>query len=126
MSGPARFGPRPSAHGVSFRLWAPAARKVSLLLDEPLAMPGKDGWFELHVAEAGPGTRYRFRIDGEIEIADPASHFQPDDVFGASEVIDHASYQWQAKDWKGLAWENAVFLEAHVGTFTPRRHASAP
>ena len=44
----------------------------------------------LHVAEAGAGTRYRFRIDGEIEIPDPASHFQPDDVHGPSEVIDHA------------------------------------
>jgi maltooligosyltrehalose trehalohydrolase len=118
VSGQPRFGPLLRDDGVSFRLWAPAARQVSLVLDQTLAMPGKDGWFELHVAEAGPGTRYRFRIDGEIEIADPASHFQPDDVGGASEVIDHAGYPWQAKDWKGLAWENAVFLEAHVGTFT--------
>ena len=71
------------------------------------------------MAEAGPGTRYRFRIDDEIEIADPASHFQPDDVFGVSEVIDHDRYVWRATDWKGLPWEHAVFLEAHVGTFTP-------
>jgi maltooligosyltrehalose trehalohydrolase len=118
VSAPGLFGPRLSAHGVSFRLWAPAARTVSLMLDKPLAMPGKDGWFELHVAEASPGTRYRFRIDNEIEIADPASHFQPDDVCGASEVIDHACYPWQTQDWKGRAWENAVFLETHVGTFT--------
>ena len=33
-------------------------------------------------------------------------------------MIDHARFQWQAKDWKGLPWERAVFLEAHVGTFT--------
>jgi len=118
VSAAPRFGPRRSARGVSFRLWAPAARKVSLLLDRPHAMTRKDGWFELEVAQAGAGTRYRFRIDDEIEIADPASHFQPDDVFGASEVIDHNSYDWQAKDWKGLSWEQAVFLEAHVGTFT--------
>ena len=44
----------------------------------------------LHVAGAGAGTRYRFNIDGEIDIPDPASHFQPDDVHGPSEVIDHA------------------------------------
>ncbi len=119
MRAAARFGPRLSAQGVTFRLWAPAARKVSLLLDMPLMMQGQDGWFALQVAEAGPGTRYRFRIDDDIDIADPASHFQPDDVFGASEVIDHTSYRWQATDWKGLPWERAVFLEAHVGTFTP-------
>ena len=76
-------------------------------------------WFELQVAEAGPGTRYRFRIDDEIEIPDPASHFQPEDVNGPSEVIDHAGYAWTTNDWKGLPWEQAVFLEAHVGTFTP-------
>ena len=38
---------------------------------------------------------------------------------GPSEVIDHTSFPWQAKNWKGLPWEQAVFLEAHVGTFTP-------
>ena len=123
MNEPARFGPHLSPRGVTFRLWAPAARKVSLLLDRPLAksltMPGHDGWFDLHVAEAGPGTRYRFHIDDEIEIADPASHFQPDDVFGVSEVIDHDRYLWLPQDWEGLPWKHAVFLEAHVGTFTP-------
>ena len=108
---------------MTFRLWAPGARDVSLLLDAPvtdsLPMTRLGEWFELQVAEAGPGTRYRFRIDDEIEIPDPASHFQPEDVNGPSEVIDHAGYPWTTNDWKGLPWDQAVFLEAHVGTFTP-------
>ena len=62
--------------------------------------------------------RYRFRIDGDIEIPDPASHFQPDDVHGPSEVIDHA-YDWKCPDWNGRPWHDAVFSELHVGTFTP-------
>ena len=77
------------------------------------------GWFETHVPDAGPGTRYRFRIDDELDIPDPISHFQPDDITGPSEVIDHSLYRWQCADWKGLPWERAVFLETHVGTFTP-------
>jgi maltooligosyltrehalose trehalohydrolase len=113
-----RFGPRLAGGGVTFGLWAPGAREVVLLLDAPRAMPRNDGWYELHVPEAGPGTRYSFRVDGELEIPDPASHFQPEDVHGPSEVIDHARYQWQAEDWKGLPWERAVFVESHVGTFT--------
>jgi maltooligosyltrehalose trehalohydrolase len=113
-----RFGPLLSERGVTFRLWAPGARTVDLVLDRPLAMPAKDGWFELHVAEAGPATRYRFKIDGDIDIPDPASHFQPEDVHGPSAVIDHAAFPWATKAWKGLPWERAVFLEAHVGTFT--------
>src|SRR5262245_52610601 len=78
----------------------------------------KDGdWFVLEVPQAGAGTRYRIRIDDDIEIADPASHFQPEDVHGPSEVIDH-TYHWRCADWKGRPWSDAVFLETHVGTFT--------
>jgi maltooligosyltrehalose trehalohydrolase len=116
----ARFGPLVSDAGVTFRLWAPAARTVSLLLgDDAIRMPQHTGWFELHVAEARGGTRYRFKIDDELDIPDPASHFQPEDVQGPSEVIDE-TFAWQTKDWKGLPWEQAVLLEAHVGTFTPQ------
>ena len=118
-----RFGPIHSDRGVTFRLWAPSAREVNLLLGNPvtanLAMTRHGEWFELNVAGAATGTHYRFRVDNEIEIPDPASQFQPEDVSGPSEVIDHTSYPWQAKNWKGLPWEQAVLLEAHVGTFTP-------
>jgi malto-oligosyltrehalose trehalohydrolase len=117
VSGQAQFGPEVSDQGVTFRLWAPAARQVSLVLDAPVDMPKHDGWFELHVPQAKAGARYRFKIDGDLEIPDPASQFQPQDVHGASEVVDHR-YAWKAADWRGLPWEQAVFLEAHVGTFT--------
>jgi maltooligosyltrehalose trehalohydrolase len=81
-------------------------------------MRGDHGWFTLHAEKARAGTLYRFRIDEELDIPDPASHFQPEDVHGPSEVIDHGTFQWQAKDWTGLPWERAVFSETHVGTFT--------
>lgn len=84
-----------------------------------MAMQRHGGWFERHVEHAPPGTRYSFRIDDEIDIPDPASHFQPDDVHGPSEVISHA-YDWQCADWKGRPWHETVFMEAHVGTFTPQ------
>jgi maltooligosyltrehalose trehalohydrolase len=113
-----RFGPLVSERGVTFRLWAPAAHTVDLALDRPFPMRGDGGWFTLHVPDAGAGTRYKFRIDGDVDIPDPASQFQPEDVHEPSEVIDHAAFQWQTKDWRGLPWERAVFLEAHVGTFT--------
>ena len=49
---------------------------------------------------------------------DPASAFQPDDVFGPSEVIDHDAFAWRARDWRGRPWEETVLIETHVGTFT--------
>ncbi|HET9584202.1 MAG TPA: malto-oligosyltrehalose trehalohydrolase, partial [Bradyrhizobium sp.] len=113
------FGPRLTKGGAQFRLWAPSAKRVDVLLEKPHALTRvKDGWFSADIAGARPGTRYRFRIDDEIDVPDPASDFQPEDVFGPSEVIDHAAFAWQATDWRGRPWQEAVIVEAHVGTFT--------
>lgn len=110
---------RLTADGASFRLWAPAAKRVDLLHEKshPLRRGG-DGWFTAEVPGVKAGTRYKFRIDEEIDVPDPASAFQPDDVSGPSEVIDHASYQWRASDWRGRPWPETVVIETHVGTFT--------
>ena len=115
-----QFGPRLTADGTSFRLWAPAAKHVDLLLEKPYPLHCRgDGWFSADIPGVTPGARYKFRIDGEIDVPDPASAFQPDDVFGASEVIDHTSYAWRARDWRGRPWHEAVVIESHVGSFTP-------
>ena len=115
------FGPKLTSEGTTFRLWAPAARRVDLLLDHQshTLASARHGWFEITVPGAKAGTRYRFRIDDEIDVPDPASDFQPDDVFGPSEVIDHDHYAWRANDWRGRPWHETVLLEAHVGAFTP-------
>jgi maltooligosyltrehalose trehalohydrolase len=114
-----QFGARLTADGTSFRLWAPAVKRVDLLLEKPQAMQrGEDGWFFADVPGAKAGARYKFRINDEIDVPDPASAFQPDDVSGPSQVIDHASYPWRASDWRGRPWHEAVVTEAHVGTFT--------
>jgi maltooligosyltrehalose trehalohydrolase len=115
----ASFGPRLTRDGVSFRLWAPAARRVDLVLDRHHAMRrGEDGWYVLNMPGVKAGARYKFRIDDEIDVPDPASAFQPEDVFGPSEVIDHAGFNWRAHDWRGRPWHETVLLESHVGTFT--------
>jgi maltooligosyltrehalose trehalohydrolase len=115
-----QFGPRLTADGASFRLWAPAAKRVDLLLEKSQAMRrGEDGWFAADIPGVKAGARYKFRIDDEIDVPDPASDFQPDDVSGPSELIDHASYQWRARDWRGRPWQETVLTETHVGTFTP-------
>jgi len=115
-----RFGAELTGAGVTFRLWAPAARRVELLLGTPCPMGMQShGWHEIAVPDARAGTLYRFRIDGELDVPDPASAFQPGDVSGPSEVIDHGGYVWRAADWRGRPWQDTVLLELHVGTFTP-------
>jgi maltooligosyltrehalose trehalohydrolase len=114
------FGASLTTDGASFRLWAPAAKRVDLLLEKPHPMRrGEDGWFTADISGAEAGAHYKFRIDDEIDVPDPASAFQPDDVSGPSEVIDHAAYRWRAPDWRGRPWQEAIVIETHVGSFTP-------
>src|SRR5947208_16000904 len=114
-----QFGPRLRTDGASFRLWAPGAKHVDLLLQKSTPMrPCDKGWFSADVAGVRAGARYKFRIDDDIDIPDPASAFQPDDVSGPSELIDHASYAWRASNWRGRPWHETVLIETHVGTFT--------
>ena len=107
--------------GVTFRLWAPAAGSVDLLIDnKTLAMPRVDSqWFALTTDEASAGSLYWFLIDRKTRVPDPASRFQPHDVHGPSEVIDPASFDWGDAEWRGRAWEETVLYELHVGAFTP-------
>jgi len=114
-----QFGPRLTQDGAQFRLWAPGAKRVDVLLEQPHALKrGDDGWFTADIAGVKTGTRYKFRIDDDMDVPDPASDFQPEDVFGPSEVIGHTAYPWRASTWRGRPWQEAVIVEAHVGTFT--------
>jgi maltooligosyltrehalose trehalohydrolase len=115
-----QFGPLLTETGAKFRLWAPAATRVDLVVESPIAMmPEKDGWYVTEIPGARAGLRYKFRIDDQVDVPDPASGFQPDDVFGLGEVVDHTAYAWKAPAWRGRPWHEVVILEVHVGTFTP-------
>jgi len=105
--------------GVRFRLWAPATEQVDLNVGERFVPMKKldAGWYEHTDPNAGPGTLYRYRIDGELLVPDPASRFQPGDVDGPSEVIDPQAYKWSDHAWTGRPWGEAVIYELHVGTF---------
>src|SRR5471032_310443 len=100
-----------------FALWAPDAYYVSVELEDgkSLAMlPQDDGWFVLE-ARCPAGSRYRYSIDGEQQVPDPASRAQVSDVHSASIVVDPQAFRWQHNDWIGRPWHEAVIYELHVG-----------
>lgn len=108
--------------GACFRLWAPAAAQVVLELQhrQHAMRPLEGGWHEARVVDARPGARYRYSIDGRPGVPDPASRSNPDDVHGASELVDPLAYEWHDDAWRGRPWHEAVVYELHVGTFTPQ------
>lgn len=122
-----RLGAHYLGQGTStFRVWAPNATRVEVhaYLPEgdrmaPLADDG-GGYFTGAVHGIGPGDYYRFRLDGQEEYADPASRWQPKGVFGPSAIIDPDRFVWHDAQWAGHRWEDLVFYEIHVGTFSER------
>ena len=104
------------ATSARFALWAPDARGVSVELEQQPAielLPEEDGWYT-GVAPARAGDNYHYRIDGQLQVADPASRYQPDGVHGQSQLVDIAAYPWQ-HHWQGRPWHEAVIQELHVG-----------
>ncbi len=122
----AEVQPRGNVH---FRVWAPSRKQVELLQfaseteDVVACLPlaaEEGGYFSALVPQAGPGTLYRYRLDGETQsYPDPASRFQPHGSAGASMVVDPEGYRWHDHAWRGASLHGQVFYEMHIGTFTP-------
>jgi maltooligosyltrehalose trehalohydrolase len=110
------FGPVLEHGGTRFQLWAPAAHNVAVLIEgrAPIALQRAGGGFWQIWCDTGPGTLYRFNVDGKT-VTDPASRSQPSDAGGPSRVVDPAAYVWQTRDWNGLPWERTVLYEVHAG-----------
>lgn len=113
----------------TFEVWAPGADTVTLALtlkgaegSEPERWPmerGQNGWWRLPVESAGPGDRYGFCVDRGPVRPDPRASSLPDGVEGLAEVVDHASFPWTDRQWRGLHLPGSVLYELHVGTFSP-------
>ncbi len=110
------WGPRRDANGTLFRLWAPDRDAVTLEIDGAPTTPmwrDAEGWFTVEAAVTA-GARYRFRLDDDDVVPDPASRQQDGGVHGWSVVVDPDAYRWRT-DWQGRAWEEMVIQEVHVG-----------
>jgi 1,4-alpha-glucan branching enzyme len=134
----ARPGPGGES-GCSFGVWAPNARRVSVLSDGNGWTPGADvlepedssgvwsGW----VAGIGPGDRYKFHVESwvggyAVDKADPLAFAAEMPPRTASVVCDLDVHQWADDEWMaGRAAKNALgapmsIYEMHMGSW---RHA---
>jgi maltooligosyltrehalose trehalohydrolase len=128
----ASLGAWPAAGGTAFRVWAPRASRVDVLVerategerstetDEYPLDRTRHGVFAGLLSSVVPGDRYRYRLDGgHGALPDPAARFLPDGVHGPAQVIDPSAFRWTDPHWAGLPLDDAIFYELHVGTFSP-------
>lgn len=109
-----------------FRVWAPVHDRVELhiVAPEERRIPmsrTENGYHEVVVEGCPEGTRYLYVLNGgagAVERPDPASRHQPEGVHRASEVVG-SDFPWHDAGWTGIALEDSVVYELHVGTFTP-------
>ncbi|MCW5657799.1 MAG: malto-oligosyltrehalose trehalohydrolase [Burkholderiaceae bacterium] len=115
-----RWGAMLHGDAADFRLWAPAAARVELSLDGQLlaAQRRDEGWWDVRIAGARAGQRYRWRIDDRLDVPDPASRWNPDGPHGDSVLIDPSAFEWGDAAWHGRPWHEVVLYELHIGCFT--------
>ncbi|HEX5444037.1 MAG TPA: malto-oligosyltrehalose trehalohydrolase [Pirellulales bacterium] len=116
------------AGGVHVRVWCPERQQIEVVLEtagrelSPVKLSREvGGYFSGIAAEARAGDLYRFRLDGQPQLAfaDPASRFQPEGPFGPSQVVDPSAFAWTDDEWGGVELAGQVIYEMHIGTFTP-------
>jgi maltooligosyltrehalose trehalohydrolase len=114
---------------VHFRVWAPKAGRVDLVLEHNAvknprqtfhSLEAEEGGYFSGTANAGADARYRFCVNNNF-YPDPASRFQPDGPHGSSCIVDPTGFKWTDSQWHGPAatgLKGQVIYEMHVGTFT--------
>ena len=109
-----------------FRIWAPKAQHVDLVLEDSAAknssptyhgLEAEEGGYFSGAANAGAGARYRFRVNNNF-YPDPASRFQPDGPHGSSCIVDATQFRWTDSQWPGVSLKGQIIYEMHIGTFT--------
>ena len=114
--------------GVHFRVWAPRAKKVRVVIQHPhstgeprevVLSPEPGGYAAGFVTGVSAGARYHYRLDDGEPLPDPVSRYQPEGPFGPSQVVDPRRFHWNDDGWTGLEPHQHVVYELHIGTFTP-------
>jgi len=106
-------------------LWAPNAAKIYIHTDESVSLELEKknyGYWHLITDTIHPGNEYHFEIYPEnqrpILRADPASVYQKNGIGHSSAAFDLDAFEWTDQSWQGIARQDLIFYEAHVGTCT--------
>jgi 1,4-alpha-glucan branching enzyme len=121
--------------GVAFAVWAPNARRVSVVGDfcgwdgrvYPMRTMGSSGIWELFVPEIGAGALYKYEIITQAGLprlkTDPFA-FKMEQMPGTSSiVVDEEAYTWEDQEWmqdrphRDAPREPMLIYEVHLGSW---------
>ncbi len=110
--------------GAVFRVWAPGAESASVAGDFNGWSAGADpmknvqGFWQVYVNNARHGDEYKFVFenDGTIWRTDPYARAQVDSVDDS--IFWNSTYAWNDRDWITPYFEDMIFYELHVGSFS--------
>ncbi|MEI7586294.1 hypothetical protein [Runella sp.] len=119
------MGAIPTEEGVSFRVWAPNAQKVSVVGDfngwkkntTPLVKEENGNW-SVEVPNAKPEQQYKYYLKtsvGELWRNDPYALELTNSV--GNSIIHDADFDWGDDNFQMPNWNELVIYELHVGTF---------
>jgi 1,4-alpha-glucan branching enzyme len=133
------FGAQPreldGVAGVAFSVWAPNARRVSIVGDfngwdgrrHPMRLRFDAGVWELFVPRLRPGERYKYEIVGAdgslLEKADPLARATERPPGTASVVAPPPDFHWTDRDWmagrgrRQAAGAPMAVYEVHAGSW---------
>jgi 1,4-alpha-glucan branching enzyme len=122
--------------GTAFAVWAPNARSVSLICDNnfwdrktnPMIPLGSNGLWEIFLPDLGPGTKYKFAIEGRdgkwVDHADPMAR-QTEVPPHTASIVNESTYQWSDAPWMTdramyQPWKSPISVyEVHLGSWKP-------
>jgi maltooligosyltrehalose trehalohydrolase len=81
--------------------------------------PEGSGYFTHRQSQVEEGLLYVFKLPDGHDYPDPASRWQPGGVHHPSAVFFPELFHWSDASWHGIAREELVIYELHVGAFTP-------
>ncbi len=120
------MGAIPHAKGVTFRVWAPHAKKVYVIgsfngWNETVnaLKSEKNGYWFADVPEARAGDEYRYFIHGSensFSRIDPYAR-QVTNSTGNGIVYDHDAFDWENDAFTIASWNELIVYEMHIGTF---------
>lgn len=104
-------------------LWAPLAERVEVELKAGTTIgleKTNQGYWIAKTDQIHPNDQYKFIINGEKKLPDPASLSQPEGVHEASMAVDLKARAWTDEGWQNPALNNYIIYEIHTGTFSAK------